>query len=115
MPDAIAPDGSEVRLLATSRKASMAQFRLPPGAVSLAVAHHAVEEIWYFTSGQGRMWRKSASGEEITNVVAGTSLVIEAGTHFQFRCDGDTPLEAVGVTMPPWPGMEEAYPVTGNW
>ena len=34
-PDAIAPDGSEVRILAGVAAGSMAQFTLPPGAVAL--------------------------------------------------------------------------------
>ncbi len=50
-PDATAPDGSEVRLLATTARGSMAHFRLPAGAVSKAVAHRTVEEVWYFTGG----------------------------------------------------------------
>ena len=45
----------------------------------------------------------------------GTCLSIPAGTHFQFRTDGDGPLAAVGVTMPPWPGDGEAYDVPGAW
>jgi len=62
-PDAIAPDGSEVRLLGALSRGSMAAFRL----------------------------------------------------YFQFRCDGGEPLEAVAVTMPPWPGAEEAFVVSGIW
>jgi mannose-6-phosphate isomerase-like protein (cupin superfamily) len=46
---------------------------------------------------------------------------IPVGTHFQFRAAGEGPvagagpLAAVGVTMPPWPGDDEAYEVTGAW
>jgi mannose-6-phosphate isomerase-like protein (cupin superfamily) len=115
LPDAIAPDGSEVRLLCATARGSMAMFRLAPGLISQAVAHRTVEEIWYFTRRRGRMWRKSGVREEITEIAAGTSVSIPTGTHFQFRCDGDEPLEAVVVTMPPWPGDGEAYPVAGKW
>ena len=114
-PDAIAPDGSEVRLLGSSTRGSMAAFRLPAGAVSKAVAHRTVEEIWYFAAGRGRMWLRLGEREEITEVAPGVSIAIPTGTHFQFRCDGGEPLEAVAVTMPPWPGDEEAYPVAGKW
>ena len=114
-PDAIAPDGSEVRLLGSLPRGSMAVFRLAPGAVSKAVAHRTVEEIWYFTAGHGRMWRKLGDREEITEVAPGVSITIPTGTHFQFRCDGGEPLEAVAVTMPPWPGDDEAYSVAGRW
>ncbi len=113
--DAIAPDGSEVRLLGSLPRGSMAAFRLMPGAVSRAVAHRTVEEIWIFTAGSGRMWRKLGEHEEITEVGAGVSITIPTGTHFQFRCDGDEPLEAVAVTMPPWPGDADAYLVPGKW
>jgi mannose-6-phosphate isomerase-like protein (cupin superfamily) len=114
-PDAIAPDGSEVHLLGSLRRGGMAVFRLMPGAVARAVAHRTVEEIWYFTGGRGRMWRRLGEHEEITEVGPGVSVTIPTGTHFQFRCDGGEALEAVAVTMPPWPGAEEAYAVVGKW
>jgi mannose-6-phosphate isomerase-like protein (cupin superfamily) len=114
-PDAMAPDGSEVRLLAASGRGSMAHFTLPPGAVSRAVAHRTVEEVWYFVAGHGRMWRRLGDVEETIEVSPGVSIAIAVGTRFQFRSDGDEPLEAVGVTMPPWPGPDEAYPVEGIW
>ncbi len=113
--DAVAPDGSEVRLLVTATRGSMAHFTLAPGQVSRAVAHRSVEEVWFFTAGQGRMWRSLGDDERVVEVAAGLSINIPPGTSFQFRCDGDKPLQAVGVTMPPWPGMEEAYEVEGVW
>jgi len=113
--DVLAPDGSEVRILAAGTKGSMAHFSLPPEAVSKAVAHRTVEELWFFTGGRGRIWRKLGDQEETIEARSGLSISIPVGTHFQFRCDGPEPLEAVGVTMPPWPGMEEAYSVEGIW
>ena len=114
-PDAVAPDGSEVRVLAATARGSMAQFALASRLVSRAVAHRTVEELWYFTGGQGRMWRRIGQVEQIVQVRAGVSVSIPAGASFQFRNDGDEPLEAVGVTMPPWPGAEEAVAVEGIW
>jgi len=114
-PDVIAPDGSEVRLLATSARGSMAHFRLPPGGVSRAVLHRSVEELWYFVAGRGEMWRKHGGDAEVLAVHAGLSLDIPAGTSFQFRAAAGAPLEAVGVTMPPWPGPDEAEFVDGVW
>jgi mannose-6-phosphate isomerase-like protein (cupin superfamily) len=113
--DVIAPDGSEVRILVAATRGSMAHFTLPAGAVSKAIRHRTVEEIWYILAGRGRMWRALENAEEITELVPGLSLTIPTGTRFQFRCDGDEPLAAVGVTMPPWPGAEEAVFVTGPW
>lgn len=61
------------------------------------------------------MWRRAAGREETVSMEPGTSLSIPAGTHFQFRSTGDEPLTAVGVTMPAWPGPDEAYAVEGRW
>jgi mannose-6-phosphate isomerase-like protein (cupin superfamily) len=56
--DAIAPDGSQVRVLLRLDGGSMAHFGLAAGQVSRAVAHHAVGELWYVLSGHGQMWRR---------------------------------------------------------
>ena len=114
-PDVIAPDGAEVRVLCRLSRGGMATFTLLPGAVSKAVAHRTIEEVWYFIRGHGRLWRKSGDVEEIAEIVAGVSIAIPTGVHFQFRCDGAEPLEAVAATMPPWPGEAEAYVVEGKW
>jgi mannose-6-phosphate isomerase-like protein (cupin superfamily) len=113
--DVLAPDGCEVRILARTARGSMAHFTLGPGEVSRAVGHRTVEELWYFLAGTGRMWRRSGAREEIVEVAAGVSLSIPLGTHFQLRNDGTEPLAAVAVTMPPWPGEDEAYFVDGKW
>ena len=113
--DILAPDGSEVRVLASGQRGSMAHFTLPAGQTSRAVAHRTVEEVWYIEAGQGLMWRKSADTETVTELWAGLSLTIPVGTHFQFRCSGNTALKAVAITMPPWPGVDEAYFVKGKW
>ena len=114
-PDVMAPDGSEVRILCSMSRGSMAHFTLPPNAVSIAVTHQTIEEVWFFVSGRGQMWRASDDGEEITDVEPGMSLTIPTGVRFQFRSLGDEALKAVGVAMPPWPGMDEAYTVDGPW
>jgi mannose-6-phosphate isomerase-like protein (cupin superfamily) len=90
-------------------------FVLAPGKTSLAVTHRTVEEIWYFLSGRGEMWRKQGDREEVVPVEAGMSLTIPLGTHFQFRCSDDQPLVFMAITMPPWPGEDEAYTVEGKW
>jgi mannose-6-phosphate isomerase-like protein (cupin superfamily) len=113
--DVIAPDGCEVRILAQTPRGSMAHFTLGAGQVARAVAHRTVEEVWYFLSGRGRMWRRQSDQEAIVQVAPGVSLAIPLGTHFQLRNDGDVPIAAVAVTMPPWPGEDEAYLVEGKW
>src|SRR5262245_18096088 len=102
--DAVARDGSNVRILLGLGGGGMAYFDLPPGQTSTAVTHRSVEEIWFFLSGRGEMRRKLDGREEILTLEAGTCLTIPLGTQYQFRSFGDQALAAVGVTMPPWPG-----------
>ena len=114
-PDVTAPDGSDVRILLGLQGGSTAHFELPPGETSVAVAHRTIEEIWFFLNGHGEMWRKLGEQEEVVSVDPGVCLTIPVGTHFQFRSFGDEPLAALGVTIPPWPGDDEAYEVEGKW
>ena len=114
-PDAIAPDGTAVRLLAALAGGSFAHFELPAGAVSHAVSHRTVEEIWYFVGGAGQVWRRQGETESVADVRPGVSLTIPLGTHFQFRAGPHTPLAFVAATMPPWPGDTEAFRVEGCW
>jgi mannose-6-phosphate isomerase-like protein (cupin superfamily) len=114
-PDAIAPDGTAVRLLASLAGGSFAHFELPPGAVSHAVTHRTVEEIWYFVAGVGQLWRRQGETESVVDVRPGVCLTIPLGTDFQFRADPTAPLAFVAATMPPWPGETEAFRVEGRW
>jgi len=114
-PDVVAPDGSDVRLLERTERRSMAHFELAPGRVSYAIRHRTVDEIWFVLSGRGEIWRKQGNREDIVALEPGVSVTIPVGTHFQFRAGGETALEAVGVTMPPWPEDAEAVPVPGKW
>jgi mannose-6-phosphate isomerase-like protein (cupin superfamily) len=93
----------------------MAHFSLAPGVTSRAVTHRTVEEIWFVVSGRGEMWRASARGEEIVALEPDLALTIPRGARFQFRATGSGPLTIVGVTMPPWPGDDEAVAVDGPW
>ena len=111
----VAPDGSDVRVLLGLAGGGMAHFALRPGQVSLAVKHRTVEEIWYVVAGRGEMWRRQGGREEIVAMEPGVCITLPLGTEFQFRAASDQGLEAVAVTMPPWPGEGEAVPVTGPW
>ena len=113
-PTTVAPDGSDVRVLLALDRGSMAHFTLLPGQVSKAAVHRTVEEIWYFVAGRGQMWRSQEGRAEVVEVGPGVCLTIPLGAAFQFRCLGESPLEAIGVTMPPWPGDDEAVLVPGN-
>ena len=115
--DTLAPDGSRIRLLPALDGGSMVHCSLAPGQVSSPVRHRSVEEIWYFLRGTGELWRKPAEAASgaVVPVGRGTAVDIPLGAHFQFRNTGVNPLEIVIVTMPPWPGEDEAVPVPGFW
>jgi mannose-6-phosphate isomerase-like protein (cupin superfamily) len=114
-PTAVAPDGSDVRVLLGLGGGGMAEFELAAGEVSTAVTHRTVEEIWYVLHGRGEMWRRRDGHEEVVALDVGVCLTIPLGTHFQFRAQGDEPLTVLGITMPPWPGADEAIIVSGPW
>lgn len=115
LPTVTAPDGSDVRVLLSLKGGSMAHFELAAGQVSQAVVHRTVEEIWYVVAGRGEMWRGQGEREEVVALEPGVCLTIPVGTHFQFRASPSQAISAVGVTMPPWPGPEEAVQVSGRW
>jgi mannose-6-phosphate isomerase-like protein (cupin superfamily) len=113
--DAIALDGSDVRVLVRLKGGSLAHFELPPVSTSIAVSHRTVEEIWFVLSGRGEMWRKLGDRDEVVPLEPGVSVTIPLGTHFQFRSLGYESLAAIGLTMPPWPGENEAFEVQAKW
>jgi len=113
--DDVAPDGSDVLILLGLRGGGVAHFELGANRTSKAVRHRTVEEIWYFLRGQGQMWRKLDGASETVEVGPGVCLTIPLGAEFQFRAIGDDALSAIGVTMPPWPGGDEAILVDGPW
>ena len=113
--DVLAPDSSEIRLLVGTTRCSLAHGTLPPGRVSLAIAHRTVEEVWFVTEGRGEVWRKQDDRETVVDVKPGTALTIPTGAHFQFRATGPEPLRFVMYTMPPWPGEHEAVRVPDYW
>lgn len=113
--DLLAPDQSEIRLLAALDGGSMVHCRLQPGITTIPVTHRTVEEHWYVLAGQGQIWRASDGREEVTELAPGIALTIPLRTRFQFRNTGSAQLDILIVTMPPWPGADEAVPVEGPW
>jgi mannose-6-phosphate isomerase-like protein (cupin superfamily) len=114
-PELVAPDGSAVRVLVAGARGSMAHFTLAADACSVAVRHRTVEELWFVVEGTGEMWRRNEDDEDVVALHAGLSLTIPVGTAFQFRASEGSALRIVGVTMPPWPGDDEAVVVDGPW
>ncbi|HKB83366.1 MAG TPA: cupin domain-containing protein [Burkholderiales bacterium] len=115
LPDVVAPDGSDVRVLLKTQRGSMAHFELAGGRASKPIRHRTVDEIWFVLSGRGEMWRSRDEREDVVALQPGVCITIPAGTHFQFRATDGAALAAVGVTMPPWPGPDEAVAVPGKW
>ncbi len=117
-PDDIAPDGSEIRFLIDQRhggqRASMVEVTLPPGQVSRPVWHDTVEEIWYILEGNGQVWRcppdADPSAVAAIGVEPGDALTIPTAWRFQFSSSPNEPLRFLCVTIPPWPGPDEAQP-----
>ena len=118
-PDAIAPDGSEIRFLVTdARRATLVHVTLPAGRASRPVRHRTVEEIWYLTA-PGEVWLcppdETTDEQPPRHCQPGDVIVIPTGWAFQFRA-GAQPLTFLCYTSPPWPGDDEAVPApAGAW
>jgi mannose-6-phosphate isomerase-like protein (cupin superfamily) len=111
----LAPDTSEIRLLANGERGGFAHCLLPAGRVSSAVRHRTVEELWYVLEGEGEIWQARDNEERIDAVRPGDSIRIRVDTAFQFRAGHRHDLKLLLATMPPWPGPEEAVSVNGKW
>ena len=94
----------------------MVHALLRPGRTTQAVQHQTVEERWICIAGQGKLWRSDGHKESVITLESGVKCDIPIGTKFQFQADdGDTPLEIIITTTPPWPGDEEAIECSGKW
>ncbi len=114
-PDYIAPDSSRIFLMPDMNGGSICICELPVGATSNPACHKTVEEIWYFLAGDGQLWRKLKEEETITPFTKDTAVTILPGCYFQFKNTGKETLRFLIVTMPPWPGEDEAFAVKGYW
>lgn len=114
-PDARSPAGADIRFIMDGPTGNMIHSTVPAGQINRATIHATVSEFWHITGGSGAIWRRDATGEQITPLRAGTSIDIPVGTAFQYRADDNTPLTFVCITMPPWPGDHEATHLDGPW
>jgi mannose-6-phosphate isomerase-like protein (cupin superfamily) len=102
-------DGSEIRELAgvptgNSRNQSLAEATVPPGAETEEHYHRASEEIYFFTSGSGRL----KLGDEESEVAAGDTVVIPPGTPHKLSNTGPEPLRLLCCCSPPY-SHEDTY------
>jgi mannose-6-phosphate isomerase-like protein (cupin superfamily) len=114
-PDARSPAGAEIRYLIEGETGNMIHSTVPAGQVNRATVHATVSEFWHVLSGQGEIWRRDDTAEETTVLTAGVTIDLPVGTAFQYRCTGDAPLTFLCISMPPWPGDQEATHVEGPW
>ena len=114
-PNAKSPAGADIRYLMDSESANMIHSTVPPHQVNRATVHATVSEFWYVLEGRGEIWREDDVESCITTLLPGTVIDIPVGTKFQYRNLTDVDLKFICVTMPPWPGEEEATFVKGVW
>ena len=87
-------DGSTIREVAgpawtAARNQSLAEATVPPGGVTAEHYHRTTEELYFFTSGSGRM----RLGDEEREVRAGDCVVIPPGArHKLWNPSADEPL-----------------------
>jgi mannose-6-phosphate isomerase-like protein (cupin superfamily) len=114
-PDAKSPAGANIRFIMDGPTGNMIHSTVPPGQINRATIHATVSEFWHVLEGAGQIWRKTSAEEKITSLLPGTSIDIPVGTAFQYRCDGTVPLKFICISMPPWPGDQEATHLPGPW
>jgi mannose-6-phosphate isomerase-like protein (cupin superfamily) len=99
----ITADGSSIRELAgipsgNSVNQSLAEATVPPGGETVEHFHRTSEEIYYFTSGAGRM----RLGDEEADVRAGDTVVIAPGVKHKLFNAGAEPLVLLCCCAPPY-------------
>jgi mannose-6-phosphate isomerase-like protein (cupin superfamily) len=94
-------DGSEIRELLAHRNSairnqSLAEARLPVGASTQEHYHAVTEEIYYITSGLGRM----RIGDEVRDVRRGDAIAISPGHKHKLWNIGQEPLTLLCCCAP---------------
>lgn len=114
-PDVKSPAGADIRYLMDGELGNMIHSTVPPHQVNRATVHETVSEFWYLLEGRVEIWREDDVESCITALLPGIVIDIPVGTIFQYRNLSDVDLKFICITMPPWPGEEEATYVTGVW
>jgi mannose-6-phosphate isomerase-like protein (cupin superfamily) len=110
-PDYAAPDGSNIWLLGDEPAGGVALCTLASGRASAPVRHRTVEELWYVVDGHGEIARRHGDRDPfIDELEPGVCIDVGSGITFQFRALGYHGLTMLLLTMPAWPGSDEAVP-----
>jgi mannose-6-phosphate isomerase-like protein (cupin superfamily) len=99
----ITADGSSIRELAgvpsgNSVNQSLAEATVPPGGETIEHFHRTSEEIYFFTTGAGRM----RLGDEEAEVRAGDTVVIAPGVKHKLFNTSAEPLVLLCCCAPPY-------------
>lgn len=113
--DAKSPAGADIRFIMDGTTGNMIHASVPSHQINRATIHSTVSEFWYVLEGHGEIWRSDGTSEKVTELLAGTSIDIPVGTAFQYRNVGESDLKFICISMPPWPGDDEASAVEGKW
>ena len=113
--DARSPAGAEIRYLIDGEPGNMIHATVPAGQVNRATIHATVSEFWHVLAGAGQIWRRNGADETTADLEPGVSIDIPVGTGFQYRCTGVDPLQFLCISMPRWPGDNEATIIDGPW
>ena len=100
-PPFITKDGSEIRELLAHRNSairnqSLAEARLPVGGATQEHYHAQTEEIYFVTSGRGRMRIE----HEVADVKAGDAIAIPPGKKHKLWNTGAEPLKLLCCCAP---------------
>jgi len=117
-PDYAAPDQSNIWLLGSEPAGGVVICTLAPGRASVPVRHRTVEELWYVIDGRGEIARRHGDRDPfIDELESGVCIDVGTGITFQFRALGDHDLTLLLLTMPAWPGSDEAIaePARAAW
>jgi mannose-6-phosphate isomerase-like protein (cupin superfamily) len=102
----VTADGSTIREIAgigrddaaASRQQSLAEATVPPGGQTLAHDHRAVEELYLFVAGRGRL----RLGDEQRDVAAGDCVVIPPGVVHKLWSSVEGELVLLCACAPPY-------------
>jgi mannose-6-phosphate isomerase-like protein (cupin superfamily) len=106
----VTADGSLIRELVgipsgNSKQQSIAEAIVPAGGETVEHHHRTSEEVYLFTSGEGRM----RLGDEEAKVQAGDTVVIAPGVLHKLWNTGSVPLVFLCCCVPPYRDSDTVF------